>query len=142
MKEYESVVDEKRVLCGACALGWTGLAMVNYNHLCMMTSFPKYDGFSLVYMTYYYYPKIDYEHWVTPYIKNPNILVPTKERAIVEYLKNEKWCDEGLLIEALRNYLDFFRNDKELFKVADFFELERDTLLYWMKEALEEEFPG
>lgn len=138
MLNYDSVVDEKRVLCGSCALGRVGLVMSNCIHLDLMTDYKDFDKFNLVYLTYYYYPNIDYTHWVHPSSDNKNILVPTKERALVEYIKNEKWCDEGILIEALKNYLEFFRNDEELFKVADFFELDRDILHYWINEALED----
>jgi hypothetical protein len=73
---------------------------------------------------------------VEPEESNPLLLKPTKERAIVEYLKNEKWCDEGLLIEALKNYLEQFRNDEELYRVADFYGLERSTLDSWIQEAI------
>lgn len=136
---YESVIDEKRVTCGNYALAGAGLISWNLIHLDLMTDDAEFDNFDMVYITYYYYPKIDYEHWVTESRQNPLILQPTKERAIVEYILNEKWCDEGILIEALKSYLEFFRNDEELYEVADFFGLKREVLDYWITEAENDE---
>ena len=82
---------------------------------------------------------IDYEYKVHPSNTDQLILVPSKERALVEYIKNEKWCDEGILIEAMKTYLMWFRNDTELKEVADHFGLDWNTIEYWIKEALEDE---
>lgn len=136
---YDSLIDEKRVLCGACALSRVGLVDYNSGHLELMTNDIEFDNFSLCYITYYYYSKIDYENYVAPLSSNPFILVPTKERAIVEYIKNEKWCDEGILIEALKSYLMWFRNDEELYKVAEHFKVPKETIDYWINEALTDE---
>lgn len=134
--EYDLLVDKKVVLCCTCALARAGLSTYNAAHLDMMTQIEELDHFSMVYATYYYYENIDYEHWVTPEKSNPLILKPTKERAIVEYILNEKWCDEGILIEALKTYLWGFRNDKALYETAEFFGLDKKILDYWINEAL------
>jgi hypothetical protein len=133
---HDDLITEQRVLCGGCALNRCGLVYYNSAHLDLMTAFAELDGCPLYYVTYYYFSEIDTENWVEPEESNPLLLKPTKERAIVEYLKNEKWCDEGLLIEALKNYLEQFRNDEELYRVADFYGLERSTLDYWIQEAI------
>ncbi len=135
---FDILVDRVTVLCCSCALARSGLTAYGVTHLDMMTQMKVLDNFCMVYATYYYYPYIDFEHFVTPETTNPLILKPTKERAIVEYILNEKWCDEGILIEALKTYLQWFRNDEELYCVADFFGLDRKTLDYWIKEALED----
>lgn len=129
-------ITKKSVVCGGCALNRAGLIYYNSEHLDLMTCYEELDGCCLSRLTYYYYPVIDTEHWVHPLKSNPLLLQPTRERAIVEYILNKKWCDEGLLIEALKNYLDQFRNDEELYEVADFFGLSRETLDYWINEAL------
>lgn len=136
--DYDSLADKKVVLCCSCALSRAGLTAYDPVHLDMMTQIKELDHFCMVYATYYYYPYIDYEHWITPETTNPLILKPTKERAITEYILNEKWCDEGILIEALKTYLQWFRNDSELYTVADYFGLNRTTLDYWIREALED----
>lgn len=136
---YDDIVTDKRVLCGTSALNRAGLISASSNHLYLMTTWEEFDNLDLAYAHFVYYPKVDYKHWVSPSKSNPLILQPTKERAIVEYILNEKWCDEGLLIEALKSYISFFWNEKELYKVADFFGLKRDVLDYWIKEAKEDE---
>lgn len=138
MGKYDYLITERHVLCAACALSRNGLTSHSTQHLCLQTPYAEIDGTCVVYITYFYCKNIDYEYFVTPETTNPLILKPTKERAIVEYILNEKWCDEGILIEALKTYLQWFRNDEELYCVADFFGLDRKTLDYWIKEALED----
>lgn len=67
------------------------------------------------------------------------IMLPTPERTIVEYVLNEKHCDEGLLIEALKSYNENGNaNYQLLYEVAEHFKLSRDILDYWLKEARED----
>lgn len=136
MGRFDHLITEKHVLCAACALSRNGLTTHSTEHLCLQTPYAEIDGVCVVYITYYYYQNIDYDHWLTPESSNPLILKPTKERAIVEYILNEKWCDEGILIEALKTYLQWFRKDEELYAAADFFGLDRKILNDWMQEAL------
>ena len=136
---FDSLIIEKRVICGPCALARAGLITYSTELLFLQTPFIEVDGVCTVYVTYYYYDNIDYEHWVYPSKSNPLLLQPTKERAIVDYIRNEKWCDEGILIEALKSYLMWFRNDKELYEVADFFGVTREIIDYWINEALTDE---
>lgn len=136
---YDSVINERRVLCNQCALSRSGLIIANDTHIDLMTNREDFDGFSLVYITYYYYEHIDYEYKLHPLNTNPLILVPSKERALVEYIKNEKWCDEGTLIEAMKTYLMWFRDDQKLKEVAEHFSLNWSTVEYWINEALEDE---
>lgn len=139
MKYDYLVTDYKHVLCGPCALTRAGLLTYSEDLLFLQTPYKQLDGVCTIYITYWYYDNIDYEHWVSPSRSNPLILQPTKERAIIDYLRNEKWCDEGILIEALKSYLMWFRNDGELYKVADFFNVERSVVDYWINEALTDE---
>lgn len=137
---YDSLVTNKSVAFGRCALARNGLTAQNYVVLGLMTKYQELDGIDLCVCKYYYNPSIDYEHFVKPMDTNPLILLPTPERALVEYIKNEKWCDEGTLIEALKTYdfRDDRRNYELLYKVAEFFDLPSDTLDYWIKEAKED----
>lgn len=81
----------------------------------------------------------DTEHYTRPSKDNPNLLIPTRERALVDYmLYQDEYGDEGLLIEALQNYLEQFKDMDKLYEVADFYKLPRETVDYWIKEAEEE----
>ncbi|MEG2376744.1 MAG: hypothetical protein RSC43_00145 [Clostridia bacterium] len=71
--------------------------------------------------------------------------VPTAERVIVETILHQELCDEGIMLQGIRNYLDSFCtmvNMPLLYEVADFYRLDWNTLEHWLQEAREEEFPG
>lgn len=139
MMKYDYLVTEKHVLCGPCALARAGLTTYSTDLLFLETPYKRINGVSTVCITYWYYAKIDYNYCVTPGKVNPYILHPSKERAIIEYMSAKKWCDEGILIEALKTYLMWFRDDKKLYACADHFAVPRDTVDYWINEALTDE---
>lgn len=134
----DNIITERRVLCGPCALARAGLVTYSTVLLFLQTPYKEVDGVSTVYVTYWYYDNIDYDYCVSPGSENPLILHPTKERAIIDYLRCERWCDEGVLIEALHSYLTFFRDDKKLYECADHFGVQREVVDYWIKETLED----
>ena len=136
---FDTCVTTKRVLCGGCALNIVGLVNWNSEYLILTTDDENFDNFSLFYMEYWYYANIDYSFCVKPSEDNPLILIPTKERAIVDYLRNEKHCDEGILIEALKTYLLWFKNLDELYRVCEHFDVSRDLIDYWIYEAEHDE---
>jgi hypothetical protein len=133
---YDNLISERRVICGVCALGRSGLTTYDMKHLDLFSPYPEVDGVSTVYISYYYKKNIDYDHWVFASESNPLLLQPTKERALVEYILNEKWLDEGVLLEAINDYIEYFPNHEKLYEVADFFKLSREVLNYWICEAI------
>ena len=136
---HDHLVTEKRVLCGPCALTRAGLVTYSVELLFLETPYKEIDGVSAVYITYWYYENIDYEYELTPSSYNSLVLQPSKERAIVEFMQCERWADEGILIEALHTYLDYFRDDEKLYACADHFGVSRYTIDYWIQETLEDE---
>ena len=98
----------------------------------MQTSIKSLDGLRTLPCNFYYNSNIDYVYELSPGQVNPLLLQPSKERAIVEN-------DEGILIEAMQNYLLWFRNDEKLYKCADHFNVSRETIDYWIREAEEDE---
>lgn len=136
---YDKEIDKNAVICAQCAFSRCGLTTQDWVHLDLWTSFSEIDGVETGAVRYLYNPHIDFEYELTPMDTNPLLLLPSKERAIVEYIKCEKWCDEGTLIEGLKTYLYQFINMDKLYEVADHFELNREILDYWIKEAYEDE---
>lgn len=128
-------VTKPSVICGQCALARNSLTTQNTVHLDLFTILPEIDGVGASIVTYIYRNPIDYDNYVAPMDTNENLLLPTKERAIVEYILVERWCDEGTLIEALKTYLEWEENREKLYEVADFYGLPRETLDYWIHEA-------
>lgn len=129
-------VKKPSVVCSQCALARNGLTTQNAVLLNLFTTYERLDGFDAGVVVYFYNPNIDYENYISAMPHNPYVLLPTKERAIAEYLKFEKWCDEGTLIEALDSYLFWSDYDvTELYKVCDFYGVKRDVIDYWLLEV-------
>ena len=135
---YDKLLDDhKYVICGFCALARTGLIVFPSHVLCCWTQYENLDGLDAIGIQYQYNPAINYEYDVIPMHTNSLILLPSKERAIVEYILWERWCDEGLLIEALKTY--GFQKDgdfSKLYPAAEHFSLPKKSLDYWIQEAL------
>lgn len=127
--------DHKYVITGACAFARLGLVHGNPYHLDLQTAFPELDNLNTIIFAYHYNPNIDFSYQLCPSSTNNLLLLPSRERAIVEVLLHLDWCDEGILIEALRSYIDQFWNEEKLFAVADYFGLSREILNYWLEEA-------
>lgn len=136
---FDGLVQKKCVLANVCALARNSLTTIEANKLGIWTKLKELDGIDFGAVTYYYKKGFDTEHYLAPAKTNPLILIPTPERAIVEYIQNEKWCDEGTLIEALKSYLFRYGNTEKLFEVARFFGLSEEHLSYWITEAEEDE---
>lgn len=82
--------------------------------------------------------EIDYKYELRQSKENPLLLIPSKERAIVECIKWLKYVDEGELIEALKTYLDMFW-DNRIYEVGEHFGISKETLDYWFEEARNDE---
>ncbi len=135
MISAEDLIEEKTVLCGSSALSFAGLVMFNTTHYIIQTRIDLLNNSVLYFFTLKFNPKIDYEYRVVPSKSNPMLLLPTKERALVENIQHLEWVDEGLLVEGLKNYIAQFWNEEEIYKVADHFGLDHSTLEYWLEEA-------
>lgn len=136
---YDRNYTEKAVLTGACALARNGLTTTSLQHLDIQTSHKELDGLYTVPCSFHYNNAIDMEYQLTKSESNSLLLLPSKERALVECIKHLDWCDEGILIEALKSYLQWFRDDEKLYECAKHFGVEKDTIDYWINEALTDE---
>ena len=82
--------------------------------------------------------EIDYKYELRPSKENPLLLIPSKERAIAECIKYLDYMDEGELIEALKEYLDRFWDDR-IYEVGEHFGVSKEILDYWFEEAKNDE---
>lgn len=142
MKEfypYDNNYTEKSVITGACALARAGLTTGSLKHLDLQTDIKDLDGLQTIPCSFHFNASIDYDYALSPSKSNHVLLQPTKERALVESIKHLDWVDEGILIEALHTYLDYFRDDEKLYACANHFGVSRDTIDYWIQETLEDE---
>ena len=130
--------DKKYVLCNTCALARNGLSYEYGAYIDVLTTKKNMDGLQFHFASFTYEKNIDYEHYVKETLPNRNLLLPTKERAIVEAIIHIDRCPEGILIEAIKMYLEDNDDLSKLYEVSDFFKLSRDTLEYWLEEARNE----
>ena len=132
-------VKEISVVCGSYALAKNSLLCFNPDILCVFTDSTILEKVTCTGFDYYYFnPDIDYEYEVRPSNENPLLLIPSKERAIVECIKWLDYVDEGELIEALKEYLDHFW-DNSIYEVGNHFGISKETLDYWFEEARNDE---
>lgn len=136
--QYDKFIEFDTVECGSTALARSGLIMFNLMHLNIMTSRCTLDHLNAGFATLHYNSSIDFDYEVTAEPENPRLRRPSKERALVECILHLDWIDEGLLIEGLKSYLDYFWNEEKLREVADHFGLAQETLDYWLQEARED----
>ena len=125
----------RHVICMQCALARTGLTLTDGDTLDLWTPYPEIDGVSTLLIRYLYHSAIDYEYELTPEKTNPYLLRPSKERALIEYIQCERWCDEGELIEGLQTYLAYFYNEEKLMAAARHFGVPWETVKYYLHEA-------
>jgi len=97
------------------------------------------DGIYNTKYFYVYLGDIDYNNYVRQY--TDDLLVPTAERALVDYIRFEKIQDEGTLLWAMQDYLDSSNCDiDKLYEVADFYNVPREEVDYWITEAKTEPY--
>lgn len=127
--------DKDYVLFGPAALANAGLTTMTKNTITTFTKVKEIEGCWGVARFVYIDDDIDYTNYVRRDENNPHILIPTKERALVESIKYIDKCDEGFLMEALDTYINWFKGDtSKLEEVAKFYKLPLETLHYWISE--------
>lgn len=127
------------VVAGECAFQRCGLTSHLSNIIQAWTLRLITSGIYNPIAMWYFSPFADKFFDTKPSIVHPNILEPTRERAIIEYIIFHDYFDEGILIEGLSNYL--YENDdnpNKLFLEAEKFHCPKKLVDYWIKEARED----
>ena len=123
------------VICGNCSLARNGLTYYSGKHLDLFTKYKELHNLNLAVITYYYNPNIDYTNFVRPMETNPNILLPSPERAIIECIKFIDFVSEDILLEAIQNYKLWYKSYDKLYPMADFYQVSKKDLDHWIYEA-------
>lgn len=123
------------ILAGEYALSKTGLitlsgGLIQAWTLCKIT--PITEG---VPVAYYFNPYADKDFYISGKFKD-TFLVPTQERALVEYMIFSDYFSEEFLIEGIQLYEEGHNGDlSKLWEVVDFMKLREDIARYWIAEA-------
>lgn len=134
---YLQINSEQHIVSGEAALQMNGLIYGN-GVLCVNTPHEFLDGLTRgdVVTEYYHFNDNNY---CRPESSVPNLQIPSKERAIIDTINFiDKNFIEGLLIEALQEYISRYNDLSKLYEVADHYKVPRDKVDYWIKEAQEE----
>lgn len=130
----------KYVCVGQCALWRSGLTATMLDSLQLGTLHTDVTGLGSWMAKYYFSPWADKYFETHPSIASENILIPSPERALIESIILG-YFDEGVIIEALQNYLSEHKDLIQLYKVCAMFGSVFDkTLDYWIQEAREDNF--
>lgn len=141
--KYDELVGEScpspRVVVGEQALSRTGLTSFMSSMLQLSTLYTDITGLTNFICTWYFNPFADRYEFTRPSHKHPNILIPTRERAICEYILLKDYFNEGILIEGIQNYLWHSNNDvSKLYEVGKHFYVNKELIDYWVNEAIED----
>jgi len=149
MDDYMALQNDgnSHVVCAESALWRAGLSTQMSVHLQMWTTFVELHDVDNGYIRLYYKYKLDKETGVTPHAKYPWMLIPSKERALIDMISQNQFFNEGSLIEGLQEYLRFEDNPNKLYEMGerlslgiDFFDATKDKIDYWIKEAEEDDY--
>lgn len=135
-RDADILSDKDYVVCTHAALARCGLTTVNPACMTVFTEYKELHNLDAGFTTFVYSEKINYRDFLIPIPNNPHLLLPTKERAIIESILHLDGVDEGELLEAIRTYLLMYGGETvKLYEMADFFGLAAGELDGWIREA-------
>lgn len=139
MDYFDSLVgaDGKHILIGNSALNRHGLLTVVSPQLQCETPIQEINSLG-TFIVKWYYSNDATNYNNTTESKCKNILIPTVERSIVEYIKYLSNFSEAYLVEALCTYLSRNTDLQYLYDTAKEYNLSKKELDYWLEEARNE----
>lgn len=135
---YDKLVGEqcRLIVAGECALMRVGLTSLAMDHIQAWTLYTQISGVKTRLVAWYANPFANEEFDVNPSIECANILEPTRERALIEYILFKDYFNEGTLIEGLKNYIWLNKGDmSKLYEEAPKFSVPEWAVTYWIDEA-------
>lgn len=136
--KYDNLIGSygKYVLVGECAMCRAGLTTLFSETLKLSTLYVGINNLDSNIALWYFNPFANKFFDTVPSPVCPNILEPSQERALIEYIMLLENFDEGILIEGLKTYS--FQHDGDYSKLYDMLEkipLKKELLDYWINEA-------
>lgn len=126
------------VLTGIGSMCYSGISLAGVYFPELLTNVERLGGFKIEDFVYYHYESnLNINDYVTPMKGFEFILIPTKERSIVENIKyNLDYIDEGYFLEALEIYkLSPFFNYELLKEVSNCLGVNMVKVDYWLEEC-------
>jgi hypothetical protein len=124
IEDYRGIINlYSGILTGLGALVWYRMTNLPSNFFDIAVTDKELDGIKLFGAEYVYVPDLDVENFLIPCEYNQTILIPTRERALVDYMRFGIAVeeDENLMI-ALQEYDILFNGDfSKVLAVAEFY---------------------
>ena len=120
---------------GAGALNRLGLVTWYDGQSFQTTTHPEYEGRQVCYSLLWYLPDIDADDAYIERILKTNfgpMRLPTKERALVDYMRHLDIFELSYFVDGLHDYLEEF-GPEELLKVAEHYGV-REEMSKWIHE--------
>lgn len=128
------------IVAGECALARCGLTTCISDIVQAWTLYTGITGIWNPIAMWYASPFAHQEFDVKPSPESDNVLEPTQERALIEYILYLDYFNEGILIEGLKTYM--FQHDDDvskLYEEAPKFSVPEWAVTYWLDEARNDE---
>ena len=128
------------VLTGESAMVYSGLSKtLNYMPDVLTDIYALRNLRMAGLVNYCYEENIDYVNYLNPMEGNSRVLIPTKERAIIENIKHDlEFIEEGSFLDSLLGYVESpFYNRELLEEVAKHFNVSMEKVDKLVEEALE-----
>lgn len=131
-------INRPHIIVGESALANNGLIYWS-NCLKLWTPYETLDGVKYIGGVLEYYHLID-DKYLTVVDSDLNLYIPTQEKSIIDVILHlDEYYIEGLLIEALQNYIAQHDDLLTLYNVANYYGLSAKELDYWINEAINED---
>jgi hypothetical protein len=136
---FPKLDDKKYVMTGDSAMTWNGMSVMGKYTPDLITEYKEINGLRIAgLVNYFYADDVNYVDYLTPLKEYPNILIPTRERAIVENVKLDlRACDEGYFLDTLERYVNYREtyNRTLLEEVAYVLKVPMEKVDYWIEES-------
>lgn len=123
------------VLAGECALQRNSLTTYVSDKIQCWTSLPSIHGVDSPFIAYYFSPLSGDIRYTEKASTCSKLLVPSPERALVEFIMFHDYFGEWILLEGLQTYMRRYNTDNKLYKVARDLNLQQSRVLEWLTEA-------
>ncbi len=127
--DYGGIADGMHTIATVCgglmsgigALVWHGYTNMHRSFVGLVSDDPRVAEMRMYGIILQYRQNPDTDNFVEPHTENPRLLIPTRERAIVDYMRFESITedDENLML-AIDEYLRD-HDSGELLRVAEFY---------------------
>lgn len=101
------------------------------------TDLPNLNNVGFHHKLFYYRPNLDRSSFLKPGVWREQLcLIPTRERAVIDYIQNQDVLDEGELCMAVDYYYEFMYGDlSKLYEVAEAMGSSKEEVDHWVYEA-------